>query len=140
MKCLSFMIWRETQTYHWKGEKEINIIIHLGSKHRVTIGPAISSDGDVLPILLVFLYTNAKKNARNGKKNLRNCPKKMDFTKNITKPYFVRFNSTGFNNISILNEWFLKIIVPYAMKKKWEKNKKIALLIDYAKFHSVHHS
>lgn len=47
-------------TYHYQGQKEINLISHLGSKHKASICLTITSEGVCLPPLVVFLYAYLK--------------------------------------------------------------------------------
>jgi hypothetical protein len=43
-------------TYELKGKKEISVTTHGQNKVRMSLLAAISSNGDVLPPMLVFIY------------------------------------------------------------------------------------
>ena len=96
------------KTLHYKGEKEVK---------------AIASNGEILDILVIFYY--AYKNKATGTN--RNFPKF-----NVS-PIMVRFNSSGYNNEILQNEWFDKLFVRFFCK---HKDKHVVLLLDDASFHS----
>lgn len=81
---------------------------------------------------MVFLYSYLKQKNNTVK---REFPKKYEKYKNTVNPFMIRFNSTGFNNEKIFNEWYDKIFIPYYIKmKRFSKN--VILVLDDAKFHS----
>lgn len=82
-------------TYHYKGEKQITVLSHTASQHRLTACLASTSDGDVLNPLIISRY---KPLINNKKKISRTIPKKAENYKNSVDPLMVRFNVTGFNN------------------------------------------
>ena len=80
-------------TLNLKSQKQINILTHTGAKHRVSVCPTITSNGEILSILVVFLYRYLPKKKNGGVI----CPKKFLTKINDTYPTMVRFNKTGFN-------------------------------------------
>ena len=98
--------------HYFKGEKQIDIVKHNGSKSRMSACLTVTSDGQILPILCVFLYTYKRKNSTTQ----RTFPKKYEKHKNMVAPMMIRFNPTGFNNEVLFNEWLEKIIVVILLK------------------------
>lgn len=114
-------------TLNYKGEKQINLIIHIGANYRVSLCLTISSLGDILPQLIIFLYRN---------NNNREYPKKCEFCKRIITPQMIRLNYNGFNTESILHEYCDKIVITYYNEITIKpKNNKLVVIMDDAKFH-----
>ena len=111
-------------SYSFQGEKEVAGLTHANNKTRATATLCISSDGQILPPLINFIYKYAADSARTN-------PKKFDEKMNITKPYMVRFSESGFNKDSHLKEYIDKVILP------WRANmtKELVLLLDQAPCH-----
>jgi len=118
-------------TYNITGQKEVKMLSHTGKNYRTTVSLCISSEGEALPPLVIFVYRYT------GKKTteLKNFRKKYGYLCKEIHPLMVRFNKTGFNNEQILNEYFDKIIVPYFLKKKRTMQKHFVWIMDDASFH-----
>ena len=111
-------------TYNQKGEKSIEILSHKNKKTRVTVMPCICSNGHSLPPLFVFVY-------KYSGKSQRTFPIKYENLKNLTRPYMVRFNESGFTNENIILEYIQKVIIPYQQRMK----KEVRLIFDQAPSH-----
>ena len=81
-------------TLNFQGEKEINILSHNHSKYNFSLCPTISSTGEIINSLVVFLYApNPNKDGET-----RAYPKKFEYFKNTTNPIMARFSKSGFNH------------------------------------------
>jgi len=121
-------------TLSLKGKKQIDIISHNGSKNRFYLCPAVTSDGEVLGTLILFVY----KSQKNKKTNcFRQYPKKFEKFKNSVIPLMIRFNPSGFNNEKIFGEWVDKVLVTLWAKNKVGPKKKLVFVIDAESFHSA---
>ena len=109
-------------TYHFKGAKEVSLLSHSKNKVRMSLLMAISSDGIILSPMMLFVYKYA------GKKT-RDYPKKFEKFRNVTKPWMLKFNESGFTTSSLIIEYIQKII-----SKQDTPGKKV-LIMDTASSH-----
>ena len=98
-------------TYHFKGAKEVSLLSHSKNKVRMSLLMAISSDGIILSPMMLFVYKYA------GKKT-RDYPKKFEKFRNVTKPWMLKFNESGFTTSSLIIEYIQKIISKQATPGK----------------------
>ena len=120
-------------TVEMKGKKQISVMSHPDSKHRLSACIGVTSQGDVLPLLAILLYRGTK---NNKKKEKRLCPKKYEHLKKSTNPLMIRFNESGFNNEKLFLEWLNVAVKPFKEKHQNNNKKGIVLVVDDATFHS----
>ena len=109
-------------TFHPKGEKEIAILSHSKSKVRMSLLMAIASDGSMLNAMMLFVY-------KYSAKQTRDFPRKYEKYKNLTKPWMLRFNESGFTTSQLIIEYIQKIL------SKHETSGKKVLVMDTAPSH-----
>jgi hypothetical protein len=85
-------------TFHPKGEKEIAVLSHSESKVRMSLLMAIASDGSMLNPMMLFVY-------KYSGKGTRDFPIKYEKYKNLTKPWMLRFNESGFTTSELIIEY-----------------------------------
>lgn len=97
-------------TLHFKGEHEVKILSHSAAKSRATFMPCLTSEGEFLPPLFIFIY-------KYGEQSTRDFPIKYDHLRNQTSPFMIRFTGSGSNNEMIFTEYIRKVLKPWRERK-----------------------
>ena len=114
-----YMDMARDPSLHHKGEKEVKVLCHVASQHRLTASLSITSLKEVLTMQIIMRYLS-KKNKKGD--IIRTCPKKFDSLKNGVVPVMMRFNVTGFNNEQLFLEWIKKVLAAFMMPNQLRMN------------------
>jgi len=106
-----FFDFSSDYTLSMKGESEVKVLSHSSAKTRATFGPCVTSTGELLPPLYVFVYKYSEKSDRK-------VPIKYEAMQNQTKPFMIKFTSSDSNNDSIMDEYIRRVIKPWADERQ----------------------